>query len=69
MSEIMEKLDYFTYKVQKFDNSFNDLVGDIFILMMEVSILQRESLIEVNLIKMNFYNVFRLYREYLSQVN
>ncbi|WP_131038032.1 CRISPR-associated helicase Cas3', partial [Clostridioides difficile] len=30
MSEIMEKLDYFTYKVQKFDNSFNDLVGDIF---------------------------------------
>ncbi|MGO0904760.1 CRISPR-associated helicase Cas3' [Clostridioides difficile] len=30
MSDIMEKLDYFTYKLRKFDNSFNDCIGDIF---------------------------------------
>ncbi|MCC0668802.1 CRISPR-associated helicase Cas3' [Clostridioides sp. ZZV14-6009] len=30
MSDIMEKLDYFTYKLRKFDNSFNDYIGDIF---------------------------------------
>lgn len=30
MSDIMEKLDYFTYKLLKFDNSFNDCIGDIF---------------------------------------
>lgn len=30
LSKIMEKVDYFTYKLRKFNNSYSDFIGDMF---------------------------------------
>ena len=30
LSKIMEKVDYFTYKLRKFTNSYSDFLGDVF---------------------------------------